>query len=284
MLSNPEISVVIPVRNGMPYLPAAIESVLENSLDGLNLEIVISDNYSVDETSDYLSRLTDPRITLVRPTRPLSAAGNWTFVTQRAKAPLVKLLCADDILYQGGLQNQVRIMSEHPECILVSSNRSVIDRSGKKLIRSMSRPLAPGVHEAREVLNRIWLDARNHIGEPSAVTFRRDPLLQALPWDETIPYVLDLELYVRLLSRGSIFISDRLDSAFRVHSSGWSSKIAKDQDEQFFEFYKKVSPGFYGKSKINKLRTLRVWVLSKLQMRLRNGLYLYIKITDRNPQ
>jgi glycosyltransferase involved in cell wall biosynthesis len=284
MLSNPEISVVIPVRNGMPYLPAAIESVLENSLDGLNLEIVISDNYSTDETSDYLSRLTDPRITLVRPPRPLSAAGNWTFVTQRANAPLVKLLCADDVLYQGGLQNQVRIMSEHPECILVSSNRSVIDRSGKKLIRSMSRPLAPGVHEAREVLNRIWLDARNHIGEPSAVTFRRDPLLQALPWDETIPYVLDLELYVRLLSQGSIFISNRLDSGFRVHPSGWSSKIAKDQDEQFFEFYKKVSPGFYGKSNFTKLRTIRVWLLSKMQMRLRNSLYLYIKITDRNSQ
>ena len=46
------LSVVIPVKNGMPYIKIAIESVLSAKIE--NMEIVVSDDNSTDGTSDYL--------------------------------------------------------------------------------------------------------------------------------------------------------------------------------------------------------------------------------------
>jgi len=54
------ITVLMPVYNGMPYIPQAVESVLSQS--ETDWELIISDNGSTDGTRDYLRTLTDPRI------------------------------------------------------------------------------------------------------------------------------------------------------------------------------------------------------------------------------
>ena len=54
------VSVVIPTYNRASTLPRAIKSVL--SQDYENLELIIVDDASTDETAELLSRIEDPRM------------------------------------------------------------------------------------------------------------------------------------------------------------------------------------------------------------------------------
>ncbi|CAN5224173.1 hypothetical protein BH10PLA2_BH10PLA2_23980 [soil metagenome] len=60
MNSIPRISVLVPVYNGMPYLPETIDSLLQQTFD--DFEIIVLDDGSTDAGAEYLAKLNDPRL------------------------------------------------------------------------------------------------------------------------------------------------------------------------------------------------------------------------------
>ena len=60
---QPKVSVVLPVYNGMPYLPTAIDSVLQQTHG--HLELIVVNDGSTDGTAAYLARLSDSRVRVV---------------------------------------------------------------------------------------------------------------------------------------------------------------------------------------------------------------------------
>lgn len=63
MKSNALISVVVPVYNGAAYLRAAIDSVLRQTHD--HLELIVINDGSTDGTGDIISSYKDARIVLL---------------------------------------------------------------------------------------------------------------------------------------------------------------------------------------------------------------------------
>src|SRR4051812_25908670 len=92
----PEVSVIIPVYNGSAYIAEAIDSVLMQS--DVAFEIVVGDNGSTDDTVPIIRRIADQRIVLVEGKSNLGIYGNLRRLFALARAPLVKILCADDWL------------------------------------------------------------------------------------------------------------------------------------------------------------------------------------------
>jgi len=69
------LTVTLPVYNAMPYLPAAVESILGQTYS--DFEFLIIDDGSSDGSADYLRSLRDPRIKLlVRENRGLGTTLN----------------------------------------------------------------------------------------------------------------------------------------------------------------------------------------------------------------
>src|SRR5438552_2440751 len=100
-MTAPRVSVAIPVRNGMPYLPQAVDSALADlPEDG---EIVIRNNLSTDGTREWLDTLDDPRIRVLDSDTDDPPWANFSKVCQEARGEWVKFLCADDYLLPGGL-------------------------------------------------------------------------------------------------------------------------------------------------------------------------------------
>ena len=64
MSYQPLVSVVLPVRNGMPFLPEAVESIRAQTWP--NWELIVVDDHSTDDTASYLAQLTDSRIRVIR--------------------------------------------------------------------------------------------------------------------------------------------------------------------------------------------------------------------------
>src|SRR3989338_10314783 len=61
---NPKVSIVLPTYNGARYLRQSIDSCLSQTYK--NIELIIVDDCSTDETPDIVHSYNDPRIRYVR--------------------------------------------------------------------------------------------------------------------------------------------------------------------------------------------------------------------------
>jgi glycosyltransferase involved in cell wall biosynthesis len=93
---HPKFSILIPTRNGLRYLPYAVDSVLSQSFE--DFELVISDNHSTDGTWDYLQTLNDSRVRTIQPPRPMSMVAHFEFIVGAARGEWITSLGDDDAL------------------------------------------------------------------------------------------------------------------------------------------------------------------------------------------
>jgi len=225
------VSVVVPVFNGMPHLPQALESILRQT--HTDLQIVISDGGSTDGSTQYLGAIADSRVTVIH-FAGSGAAGNWTHATQAAEADFVKLVCQDDVLADDAIEHQLAQLIIHPDAVLVASPRDIVDAAGKVLWAERGTAgLAPGPIKGDSAIRACYLRGTNILGEPVCALFRTQAIKNQLPWRDANPLVLDLDMYARL-APGNLFVIDKQSAgAFRVSTSSWSTRLEQVQVQQF---------------------------------------------------
>ena len=117
-LAQPKVSVVMTVYNGMPYLQAAVESILKQTYR--DWEFIIVNDGSTDGSADYLATLDDPRVRVVRQeNQGQHAAANHGI--SLAAGEYIARMDADDIADPKRLEKQVSFIESHPEVGLLGS-------------------------------------------------------------------------------------------------------------------------------------------------------------------
>jgi glycosyltransferase involved in cell wall biosynthesis len=215
----------------MPFVKEALESVLRDK--PVDVEVIVRENGSTDGTLEWLQSLSGDDFTLLVSDQLVSAADNWTAACESASAPYVKLLCADDYVTPGGLERQLEAAIAHPEVAIVSSRRRVIDEDGRVVLprRGLSGMVGPMASQRAQ--RKAAFSGANPFGEPSSVLFRSDALKSSLPFDDQFPYVIDLQMYVRVLEHGPFLGLSSVDAAFRLHNASWSQALGKNQLDDF---------------------------------------------------
>ena len=99
MVGSPTFSVLIPSRNRLALLSAAVESVLCQNTG--SFEIIISDNASTEDYLSYVCSLGDDRVRLLRSDVPMSVTANWNCALGAARGAYVIMLGDDDALVPG---------------------------------------------------------------------------------------------------------------------------------------------------------------------------------------
>lgn len=127
----PMVSIGMPVFNGENYLAEAIDSVLCQSFD--DLEVIVCDNASTDGTGAIAERFAraDSRVRYVRNPANLGAAPNYNRAFELSAGRYVKWLAHDDRLAPGYLARTVTAMEARPELVLCNSRVDVIDENGR---------------------------------------------------------------------------------------------------------------------------------------------------------
>jgi glycosyltransferase involved in cell wall biosynthesis len=115
---SPILTVGMPVYNGGKTLEAAIRSVLDQT--ERNLEVVISDNGSTDNTSEICQRMAseDSRIRYVRQPEPISPTDNFRFVLHEARAPYFMWAAHDDLRDPDFAEKLIAGLATDPKAIL----------------------------------------------------------------------------------------------------------------------------------------------------------------------
>ncbi len=202
----PHVSVLMPVRNGERFVLDAVESILHQTLD--DLELIIVDDASTDATAALLDRLSDPRVTFIRNQQASGPAAARNAALDLSRGELVALLDADDRSTPDRLQRQAHFLESHADHVLVGSSFRLIDEGGRGV------GWTP-VLLANEELRRDMF-TRNPFGN-STLMVRREALVRAGTWNETWRVAEDYELTARLLAQGKVAnIADPLTD-YRIH-------------------------------------------------------------------
>ena len=92
----PLVTVGIPAFNSEKTISAAIQSVLQQDYE--NLELIVSDNFSTDTTLEICEgfKRNDPRVTVIAQSNNIGAVNNFNFLLERANGTYFCWLGSDD--------------------------------------------------------------------------------------------------------------------------------------------------------------------------------------------
>lgn len=189
----PKVSICIPTYNMARYVGKAVASALAQTFT--DIEVIVCDNASTDETTAVLSGFTDPRIRVHRNETNIGAIGNFNLVCRLAAAPWIKFLEADDMLESTCVKRAMDVAESDPDIGIVSVGRMRMDAKERPLMREVH---AETEVVAGEVIRRRVHRRGNEIGTPSEVMIHRRVLESAGGFDpEYGSYLNDWDLWIR---------------------------------------------------------------------------------------
>jgi glycosyltransferase involved in cell wall biosynthesis len=125
----PLVSVLLSVHNDARFLAAAVESVLRQTVD--DLELIVVDDASTDETPAVLSAVQDPRLRVLRNGKQLGLAASLNRALDEAQGRYVARLDADDVALPQRLESQLARIAAAPSVAAVGAAVLDLDETGR---------------------------------------------------------------------------------------------------------------------------------------------------------
>jgi glycosyltransferase involved in cell wall biosynthesis len=126
----PLVSVLLAVHNDARFLREAVASVLRQTLDDLQLLVV--DDASTDETPAVLAEVSDSRLVLLRNEERTGLAGSLNRGLEAANGKFVARLDADDVALPDRLQRQVERLRNDERTAVLGSAVVDLDEQGRR--------------------------------------------------------------------------------------------------------------------------------------------------------
>ncbi len=124
-----KISICIPTFNRSILLAEALASVESNLEDRKDVEVVISDNASQDETEAVVDSFKDriPNLRYYKNTENIGPVNNLRKVIESATGNYIWILSDDDVIVDGALSNMIGFLTKNPGIMYVFYSRELVD-------------------------------------------------------------------------------------------------------------------------------------------------------------
>lgn len=205
------ISVCVPAYNAVRTLDATMRSILDQDMD---FDVLVLDNATEDGTADVAHSFEDPRIRVVRNPEVLPIGANWNKAVELSTGDLVKIVCADDLLWPGSLAAQSAVMEES-RIALTSARFDVIGEDGQIRERNLGIPGLVGVHSPRALVRTIVRRGPADFGPTAASMFRRSHFEQVGGFKGDLVFPMDVDLFARVCTFGMFSGTTRSLAAWR---------------------------------------------------------------------
>lgn len=216
----PKVSVCVATRNHGRYLREALTSALAQ---GVDLELLVHDDASDDDTPAVVSGLGDDRIRYLRHARALGIAENRNSCLARARGRYIAWLDADDAYLPGALARRLAVLDAHPAVGLVHGAFDVVGEHGERR-RSWPAPFGEDTIERSATAFRQLL-ASNEI-TTSTVVVRRSVQERAGRFC-TGASSSDWEMWLRIALRSDVAYTTTPVARYRQHASTISSATTR---------------------------------------------------------
>jgi glycosyltransferase involved in cell wall biosynthesis len=126
-----KFSIILPVRNGWPYVQECVESILAQTYP--NFDLIVLDNQSTDDTVPWLKSRIDSRIRLSGSSSALSIVDSWARVVGVEKQEYMTLIGHDDTFDPDFLDVIKGLIDRCPDAKLYQTGSRFIDSDGRTI-------------------------------------------------------------------------------------------------------------------------------------------------------
>lgn len=217
---SPVVSVVMPVHDGERFLREAIESVLDQTLN--DLELVVVDDGSIDASPAIIAEYVaaDSRVVALRTDR-VGQSGARNAAIRSARAELIALLDHDDVAYTDRLERQSRFLGTHDSVALVGGALTFIDERSRVFAESVRYPVTD-----REI--RAAFPTTTPILN-SAAMFRRAAFDEVGGFRRLYADSEDLDLWLRIADHHELANLEATVVCYRIHRGQSSAQRLERQ-------------------------------------------------------
>jgi len=205
-----KVSVIIPTYNRAQMLERALQSVLSQTYD--NVEIIVIDDGSTDNTSEILDKYDSSIKHYSILHKGVSAARNMGI--KKAKGPWIAFLDSDDYWLEGKLERQLKYMVEKDY---------LVAQTGEKWKRSGNWVMKGERHEKPEG----WIFEQCLplcVVTPSAVVVDKTVFNEVGTFDESLPACEDYDMWLRMALKYRVGL---LDDKLVVKVGGHKDQLSK---------------------------------------------------------
>jgi glycosyltransferase involved in cell wall biosynthesis len=237
---TPRVSVCMPVFEASTHLRSTLASIWDQ--DYAEFEVVAIDDGSTDATPAILGAERDPRLRVFR-REHRGQAITMSEAIGRARGDLVKFLDADDLLRSDCLGKMVAALDAHADAAFVFSRREILvdppdDPSAEAWLRIHAHihrrlgEIGP-VNQGSELLRRCLRGglAGNWVAEPAGVMARRADLIAVGGYSLKVRQTNDMELWLRLMTRGDVLYLDEPLCTYRYSATGVTGQAITRHDD-----------------------------------------------------
>lgn len=205
---------MVPTRDRLPLLAQTLHTVLDQDLG--DLEVVVVDDASMDDTAAWLAAHADPRVRTIRHTTPQGVSGARNAGAAVARAPWLAFVDDDDLWAPGKLSAQLAAAEAEDAGWAFSGALTIL--SGPRLLAH--RPADPDAVR--------WLPWRNTVpGGGSNVVMHREALEAVGGFDPSASIVADWDMWIRLLQGGPPAVVPAPLVAYRMHDTNMSGDVPR---------------------------------------------------------
>lgn len=215
MAGGPLVSVVVPTYNMGRLIGRTIRSYLEQS--ERDLEIIVSDNASTDDTEKVVTGIGDPRVRYVRNASNIGMINNFNAGLALARGQFVTYVAADEFALVGNsLERRLELFRADPEVDFVWCGYDFEHEGDTQKVYTydVKWPVGP-VLSARDALAFVVMQTYSINPRITTVLFRRE-ILAAL--DYKIPLVHGGDQIVAatwlIHSRKAAYVRDALHRSY----------------------------------------------------------------------
>jgi glycosyltransferase involved in cell wall biosynthesis len=123
----PAVSVILTVKNGMPYLPLAITSLRQQQYR--NFELIVQDCLSTDGSLEYLREIDDIQ-TSIESERDNGIGDAWKRAYRRCRGDIIGSIDSDNLMKPNALSTVVLLLQEYPSTAAVYGGVEMINEDG----------------------------------------------------------------------------------------------------------------------------------------------------------
>lgn len=177
---EPILSFALPVHNGARTLPRLLASLRAQDLE--EIEIVVSDNGSTDETASLVRGLAqrDPRIRMHRTEKNLGQIANFNRALELCRGRYVRWIGADDWLEPSYARRCVEALEAAPHAIAVTTHQDHVEEDGTRHYAEYEGERLDSPRPEARYRRMLWFFTADYrFADPIYATFRRDALLRS---------------------------------------------------------------------------------------------------------
>lgn len=250
---EPLVTVLISSYNHAKYIAAGLESVLNQSYK--NLQIIVVDDGSQDDTLDLLQSYEDERLTVLTAERN-TAFRLYDTAKSKIQGKYVAELASDDRWTLDKIQKQVDFLENHGEIGLVFSWCEVLtpDLKEKERLESVFNVQNKEMHEW------FWelIVEGNKFNNPS-VMFRTEVFQKYDGYRFQYRQLQDLELWLRMLPNENVYIMPEKLTYYTWHPKDNVGNMSADTMENMvrldmemsyilFDVFRNIDGAFFNRA------------------------------------